>query len=185
MVSVKVYDVNGNRLAKLMRELDYLSAGDFLRTIPLAEERKETEEYMREVSPPKGHDSETTLWLIQNGLRPELPSFREGWRVKRVTVGNRIAWSFTNILETMRVSGAAAKFKSIEFGSKTTYWEAEREFSFKDGRWFHVDEGQPMLHRGNKPADVIGKTTRFVATVLAPKVGLKVDALVRRRLASV
>lgn len=185
MVSVKIYEVNGNRLAKLGRELDYLSAGDFFRTLPLAEERRETEEYMREVSPPKGHDSETTLWLIENGLRPAMPSFREGWRVKRVTLGNRIAWSFTNILESVRITGAAVKFRSIEFGSKTTYWESPREYMFKDGRWYHVDEGQPMLHRGNKPANVLGKTTQFVASVLAPKVGLKVDALVRRRLSSV
>ncbi len=185
MVTVKVYTVNGNRLAKLSRELDYLSAGDFFRTIPLAEERRDVERYMKDVSPPHGRVSDTTQWLADHGIRPLLPSFSEGWRVKRVTQGNRIAWSFTNILESIRNTGALVKFKSIEFGSKTTEWESPRDYFFKDRRWFHVDEGQPMLHYGNKPANVIVKASEYVATVLAPRIGLKVDDLVRRRLRNV
>lgn len=183
-VQVKVYQVNGNRLARLSRELEYINAQDFLRTVPLAEERKEVQQYMEGISPRGDNPSMTKVWLAERGLRKMLPQFATGWRIKRVTTGNRLTWQISHILETSPLKGAQAKFRSIEFGSNTTTWNPPRAYKFRDsyGRWHSFSEESTVVHWGNEPADIISKTSDFVRLVMVPQIAAKVSDIIESRL---
>lgn len=183
-VQIKVSEVNSQRLAKLQRELGYLDSRDFLRTIPLAAERRTVEEYMESISPRGDNVSKTTLWLAERGIKPLLPKFATGWRVKRVSVGNRIVWQISHILETTNRIGGQVKFRSIEFGSRTEVWSAKRDFKFLDanGRWHSFSEDDEITHWGNPPANIIEKTSEFIRTVMLPQIASKVRNIVEHRL---
>lgn len=181
-LNIVINQVNGRRLDKLRRELDYMSATDMFRTIPLAEERREVEEYMADISP-KGEPSETKRWLAEHGRRALLPRFATGWRVKRLVIGNRLAWSITNVLESSSLDGARAKFRSVEFGSRSSTWKATRKLSFlAHSQWFRFSAGQEIKHVGNPPADVLGKVSTFVETYMIPQIASKVEVLINARL---
>lgn len=182
MIQIRVAQLNGQRLAKLRRELGDMTAADFFRSVATSDEVAETLEYMEEVSPPIGQPSETKLWLAEQGIRPLGVPFSKGWRIKRVSQGSRIEWRISNVLE--RSAEGRAKFRSIEFGSRTTQWTASRDFSFKSGgSWYSIDAGSVMIHWGNQPANVLGKTTDFIERVIRQRLADKVTDRVRKKLA--
>lgn len=179
-VSILAYELNANRLKKLRRELGYVGSGDFFRTIPLSQEREQIKTYMEQVSP-KGEMSETKQWLAANGQRRLSVQFAKSWRITRETEGNRIVWRISNVLS----SGSARdqmKFYSIEFGSRTSTWIAERTLRFKNSKWFAIGEGSEVRHWGNRPADVIKKTSDFVLTEMLPLIRTKISGIVETRL---
>lgn len=173
------YELNNRRLAKLRDELGY-TAGSFLKTVSLTEERERIQQFMEDASPSGGDVSETKKWLDSAGIRPLGLQFAKAWRVRRQTEGSRIVWVISNVL-TSGTREERAKFFSIEFGSKTRVWTAKRSFSFKNRKWYHIAEGTEVIHWGNKPADVIGQTRTFVENVMMPELRAKVTNIVRQR----
>lgn len=184
MIKVRVYQVNGNRLAKLRRELGYLTAADFFKRIPLAEERREVEEKLEEESPKGGEISETKAWLAERGLRKLQPRFRTGWRVKRSVSGTQLSWQISHLLLSSRNSSHRAKFLSIEYGSKRSAWAPNKQFHFKSaqGQWYSFADGHPIVHQANPAANVIKKTSEFIQLVMIPALNDKIKRIVDRRL---
>jgi hypothetical protein len=91
MISVKVVQLNGNRLAKIRRELGYLSTDDFFRTIPLADFSDLVEAKLRALSP--SGKSKYRAYLSSLGHPRESLSFKESWRVKRGNKGSKIEFT--------------------------------------------------------------------------------------------
>lgn len=186
MISVKVVQLNGNRLAKIRRELRYLTSDAFFKTIPLSSFEDDVVKKLRDLSP-KGR-SKYRRYLAGLGIVPDSGdrTFRDGWRVKRGTKGTKIEFTIWNLLETIGGKRGEAKFRSIEFGSKTTQWVAKRMFRFKSkGEWVTIAAGRSMTHSGNDGAEVQKRTAEYIENVLLPKIGAHVNKLVEQRLSRV
>lgn len=188
MIQVGIYVLNPNRLKKLQRELGYLTSDEFFRTIPLANFESQVLEFLKTVSPEaKGNryaEYLTSLGYRSSRAKDSLSHFKDGWRVSRETTGNKISFKVWNVLETVAGAKGLAKFKSVEYGSKTSVWIASRFFRFQSKQgWISIKAGQAVTHRGNKGVDAQSKTRTYIEAVLLPQIKANVEALVARRLA--
>lgn len=181
MISVKVVQLNGNRLAKVRQELRYLSTDDFFRTIPLVDFSDLVEAKLRALSP--SGRSKYRAYLESLGHPKESLSFSQSWRVKRGNRGARIEFTIWNLLETIGGRSGDAKFKAIEFGSNASEWIVRRTFKIKIKRdWITMVEGRSMTHAGNDAANVQARTRDYIEQVLLPRIGLRINNLIENRL---
>lgn len=183
--NIVVVQFSQRQFNELSRQLGYISAADFFKTVPLAEERRHVEAKLKQYSPPKGKPSATALWLHERGIRPLGRSVRESWRVTRMTGALTQYWVITNLLESRNIKRYRAHFRSVEFGSATKWWFNRRTFRFKShGRWTTVRRGR-QLHLGNEGANAIKKTKAYIAVEMRPWFEKKVRWTIEDRLAKV
>jgi hypothetical protein len=180
MISVKVVQLNGNRLAKIRRELNYVSTDEFFRTIPLADFESLVEKKLRSLSPTG--KSRYRSYLQALGY-PSERTLKDGWRVKRETRGSKIEFTVWNLLETIGGKSGKAKFNALEYGSNASEWIAKRMFRFKIGRqWVTIAQGRSVSHAGNEGAHAQERTREYIEQVLLPKIGTRIENLIAKRL---
>jgi hypothetical protein len=184
-VSIKVVSVNPSRLAKVRRELRYLTSEDFFRTIPLKDFQDRVQEYLKLMSPVG--DESKRQFLASAGYRvmsarDARMAFSEGWRVKRQNMRGSIRFEVSHLLESKGKKGRA-KFAAVEYGSKASTWIASRRFRFKGDRWAHITPGRKIEHAATQGANAMEKTSEYIQNVLLPLISDKVNQTIRRRLA--
>jgi hypothetical protein len=184
-MNVRVHLLNPNRLKKVQRELGYLTGDAFLRTIPLADFGRDIEQFLKDNSPSSSEGEYARFRASIGHVMTEgrFLKFAESWRVRRETSSNKVSFKIWNLLETIGGKEGEAKFRSIEYGSKTTSWIVRNAFKVKiKGDWVTLAAGRSVTHTGTEAANVQGKVADYIEDVIRPQVGERVREAVWRRL---
>lgn len=163
------------QIGLLRAALGELGPRKVYRQLALETEQQKLLRFLTEASPKASRASlsDTKRWLMRRGMyQPTF--FGKSWRVEQEGRGQTgVALLVQNLLE----SGSRQqrrKFKAIEFGSRTSYWEAREEKWWKNrGRWLVQEEELLYRHAGTPPAKVLPKAEQYVREKLVANVRAK------------
>jgi len=184
MITVNIV-TDEDRFRKVADALEFLSSEEFFRTIPLAQFETKILMFMRSISPEdrgltKAYRSSLGLYF-KGGMQ----SFKDGWRVARETSGDSITFRIWNLLETVGGDQGVRKFSALEYGNSASSFIAKRTYVFQsvEGAWVTIKQGRTVQHAGRTGANVIGRTSDYIAQVMLPEIGQHINELITRRLA--
>lgn len=165
------------QLHRLRSALAEFGSAAVYRQLNLGAEQRRLLAFLEDVSPKASPEtlSDTKRWLIRRGLhRPTY--FSKNWRVdleKRGVAG--VALLVYNVLES-GTRRQRAKFRAVEFGSRTSFWEARAEKWWKlRGRWLVQEEELVYKHEATPPARVLSKAEEYIQTTLVTQVQARLD----------
>lgn len=184
MISLKVtVKPDERRIAKLVKDLGYVSSETFTRSLPLRQYREQALDYLKDLFPTSTKSKSNTNEFGDHLVR--------GWKTEYIHTKTGVGFRLFHAQENN--SRVQTVLKSLDKGSQFFTYDAEEEFRFfgryasKKGKhaangWITIAEGRTVIRGPRKGLNYAEKTSEYIQLVLLPQMRAMVQERVRSRI---